>query len=114
MKLYASLKDIPELNGLTEDERLTVHRVCASRALRSGGLFKAGFLAGCCGGMGAGLGCFIAYVGWSPLVLWILLLCSVTGAAAGGAVGGFISWQITAHYLRPFYSDYIRTKMERG
>lgn len=114
MRFFASLRDVPELKDLTEHERLAVHRVCIARAMPSGRWTWASAVTGFCAGMAAGLGCLVAFLGWSPPGVGILWLCCANGAGMGGALAGVIHWQWTVNHLRPFYAEYIRTELRRA
>jgi hypothetical protein len=60
-----------------------------------------------CAGAGSVIGHSMHSVLGVPYSLWHGAL----GAGVGGGVGGFLVSEISMHYLRPFYADYITNKL---
>lgn len=111
MKFYWSLKQVPELSGLSCAERGKVHRACYVRhALKSRRCLLALAACGLCAGAGSAMGSLSHVVFGTPFALWQ----PVVGGAVGGGVGGLIFGQIVTDYLRPFYADYIRNELRAG
>lgn len=112
MKIYWSLKDVPELAHLSLPERRRVHHACNGQAFKSRRCLAAlslcvlscwlGILL--CAGLLWLLGCSF------PIVLGV---GSVVGGAIGGGIGGLVYGQIVTGYLRPFYADYLKTGLHR-
>ena len=110
MTFYWSLKQVPEMSGLTRQERGRVHRACYGRAFRSRRCIIALVACGLCAGLGSALGGSLhRFFGFSPSI-WYQLI----GAGVGGGIGGAIYGQVVTDYLRPFYADYIKTELRRG
>ena len=112
MKIYWSLKQVPELSGLTPGERLRVHRACYKNAFRDrrckAALLVSLTICGLCGGAGAALGSSLDEMLGVPRSLWYVAIC----AGVGGGIGGFIHGQVVTNCLRPLYADYIRTELQ--
>lgn len=108
MAFYLSLKQVPELQGLSPSERKKVHRACYFEyALASGRCWMGFGLCGLCAGLGGYLGRLMHF----PLGLTYSMWQGALGAAAGGAIGGVISGHIVMDYLRPFYAAYIKNEL---
>ena len=110
MTFYWSLKQVPEMIGLSREERRRVHRACyRQHTFKSPRCIVALVVCGLCGGVGAAAGGLSHFVLGVPPSIWQPAL----GAAIGGGVGGFIFSQTVTSYLRPFYADYIKRELRR-
>lgn len=112
MKIYWSLKNVPELAGLSLPERLRVNCACRGQAFKSRRCLAAlGVCVLCCWlGMLVCIGLLWLF-GCSPPVY--LAVGGVIGGAMGGGLGGLIYGQVVTGYLRPFYADYIKTELRQ-
>jgi len=114
MKIYWTLKDVPELSGLSQPERRRVHRACYWKAFRRGRCLTALLFCGLCGGLGCSLGwCLHWFLGY-PTLIWVTLGLQGIGGGIGGGLGGLIFGQVLIDYLRPFYAKYIKTELRQG
>ena len=93
MRIYWTVRQIPELAALPRAERGVVWRRAYARAFRHwqtwAGLVSCGALAGVGGYVGGLLG--HAYV----------------GAGVGGGVGGFVFWQVVIHVILSHYKHLL-------
>jgi len=111
MSIYWTLKQVPEMRGLSQAQRGRVHRACYPSAFRSGRCLLALAACGACGGGGSLLGGTIHLLLGTTLSIWHVIV----GCGLGGGIGGFIFSQTVTSYLRPFYADYInRNRSELG
>ena len=108
MKIYCSLKQVPELASLTCSERRRVHDACNTTAIFRNRRCLAAFL----------LMFVLMAVGFFiGVMLHNFFNVSAHGfireicAGIGGGIGGFIFSEVTINYLRPYYADYIKTKL---
>lgn len=107
MTIYWSTNQVPELNGLTREERGRVHGACYGQAFRSLRCMIALLICGLCGGLGTALGGSLHWLFGFPPSIWHLFI----GGVVGGGIGGFIYGQVLIDYLRPLYAEYIRTEL---
>ena len=107
---WLSLKRVPELSGLSSTERKQVYRVCYSQKfVGSIHFFVALVACGLCGVVGSAMGYYIHLVCGIPFSIWQAVL----GGGIGGGVGGGIFGEISIHYMRPYYGDYIKRELQR-
>lgn len=110
MRFYWTLKHVPEMSGLSREDRLRVHRACYRKhVLKSPHCIVALVVCGLCGGPGAAAGGLSHFVLSVPPSIWQPAL----GAAIGGGIGGVIFGQTFTSYLRPIYADYIKRELRR-
>src|SRR4051812_50088096 len=87
MTFYWSLKQVPELTGLSRAERRRVHRACyRQHTFKSPRCIFALVLCGLCGGGGGAIGGLVHFMVGGSFFLWPPAL----GSALGGGGGGFI------------------------
>ncbi|RYD38118.1 MAG: hypothetical protein EOP86_01760 [Verrucomicrobiaceae bacterium] len=106
MRIYHSLKDIPELAALPPKERRRVHNACLLENysfLSRHGLMWLTFVC-FCAGVGAALGFMLHRIVDSVS----LRTCERVGAAVGYVFGGFVYGQMIHRKLRPHYAEFIR------
>jgi hypothetical protein len=110
MQIYWSLKRVPELSGLSRTERSQVHRVCYSQKFVGSISFFVSIVAcGLCAAGGSILGHYLPSVLGLQYSVWY----GAFGAGIGGGIGGFVFSEVSMHYLRPFYADYIKNELQR-
>ena len=94
MQIYWSLKSIPELASLPNEERGRAWRRVYGKTFRHWQTWAGLLACGICAGAGARFGGVLG--------------SSLVGAAVGGGVGGFIFNQALIHVARCYYSDVLR------
>ena len=106
MQIYwLSLSRVPELSGLPSAERKKVYRACFSQKfVGSIDFFMALAACGLCATVGSVIGYYSHVVIGIPFSIWQAAL----GSGIGGGIGGGFFSEISIHYLRPFYGDYIK------
>lgn len=112
MQIYwLSLKRVPELSRISSAERKKVYQACYSqRFVGSFHFFVALVVCGLCIGVGSMIGYYIHLVFCIPFSIWQAAL----GSGIGGGIGGGGFSEISIHYLRPFYGDYIKREKRQG
>lgn len=95
MKIYWSLKAIPELASLSPQERNLIWKQAYSRTFRHWQTWLA--LLG--GGLLAGIGSIVG---------------SYPGAVLGGAIGGAIFGQVAIHQALPYIREMVATKQAQA
>jgi len=110
MRIYWSLAQVPEMRGLARAERLRVHRATYWHSFQSVRCWAALVVCGLCAGGGALLGLRInSLLAVSPSSWYF-----IASAGVGGGIGGLIYGSVVTDYLRPFYADYIKLKLQEG
>jgi hypothetical protein len=92
MKIYWTKNSIPELAGLSSEERNRLWKICFKKAMHEW-QSKAGIVIA---GLFAGIGC---------------MLFGPEGGGIGGGIGGFIFSQIISNRMRPYLIAEIEGKM---
>ncbi|HNR99956.1 MAG TPA: hypothetical protein PKX48_13315 [Planctomycetota bacterium] len=92
MHIYWSLKQLPELAGLSRSERNRRWRAACWRSFRHWQIWVALAIAGLCSGAGTRVGA----------VLGRSFAFSLLGAGIGGAIGGFVFLQIATPVIRRY------------
>jgi len=110
MKIYWTLKDVPELADLSRSERGRVHRACYGQAFKNRRCQVALLICGLCAGLGSVVSGSLHWDFGFPPSIWNMAV----GGGIGGGIGGFIYGRVVTDYLRPFYADYIRTELRRA
>lgn len=93
MRIYWSLKSIPELAEVPKKDRKKIWRRCFLKALRNWQTLVAGAALGLCAALGNILGEILGY----PCI----------GGAIGGAAGGLICSQVAIKRARPYIREYL-------
>ena len=109
MKIYWTLKSVPELASLTRKQRCRVHEQCLRRHFWYAGptwrsvVGYSAFIFTVAGFVLAGESILRLFgVGHS---FWTTVVCAFIGAV----VGSFVISQIAISMLRPFYQEFIET-----
>lgn len=66
-------------------------------------------MCGICGAVGAMIGRAFPSIVGIPFSIWQLSI----GAGIGGGIGGWLFSEVSMHFLRPFYADYISKDLRR-
>jgi hypothetical protein len=93
MKIYWTLKDVPELSGLPSEERMRVWRAAHGKLIRHWQYWAGLVGVGLCAGISVHIGGLIGagvHIG------------GLIGVGVGGFVGGFIFDQVSKHLARPY------------
>ncbi|MDX2220028.1 MAG: hypothetical protein SF172_13485 [Burkholderiales bacterium] len=93
MQIYWTLKGIPELAHLPARSRLLAWQQVSWNSFRHWQTWMGLLLAGVCAGIGSHFGTLCEY--------------PVSGAALGGALGGFVFAQISISIVRRHYRDQL-------
>ena len=96
MPIYWSLKQIPELAGLSAEERSVAWRRASMKTFRHWQTWVALVACGLCGAAGSMVG---GHLGSSLL-----------GAAVGGGIGGFLFGQVATSIARKHYRELLQGK----
>jgi hypothetical protein len=107
MKIYWSLESIPELSGLTEEERKKIWRSCRWKIFQHPPVYLALVIFGICPIIGHWLGLTLSSL-WSLEAIPSMVI-TLLGFGIGIGVGGFIYGQISTIYIRP----YMRKKIAK-
>lgn len=108
MNLYITLKSVPELKGLTAQQRALVHRLCYQRyGFNSWKIWLALLFYGFCGGLGV--------VGGKLLFLRVGLPffpSMLIGTLVGAGVGFIVFRNVVIQHLRPFYPACVKEALQ--
>ena len=98
MRLYWTIKSIPELQSLTKDQRKAAWGYAYPKTFKKWEVWIGFLICGLCGGFGSIIGRKIG----SPIL----------GAGIGGGIGGFIFSQLICHFSRPYLRAFLRSNVK--
>jgi hypothetical protein len=111
MKIYWSLRDVPELAPLSPAERIRIHEACLNRHFFKAQVTRTSLTAFIvmlilCPVALVALMTWMIQIFGGTTPLWLIFLTMVVGAT----LGRFVFSRIAVAHLRQFYSEYIQKK----
>jgi hypothetical protein len=111
MKIYWSLRNVPELAPLAPADRKRVHEACLRRYFWHAPVTRRSLVAYLmlilCPAALVGLTSWLVQAFGGTTSTWMLVLILI----AGGTLGHFVFSRIATAHLRRFYSDYIQNEL---
>ena len=111
MKIYWSLRNVPELASLAPADRRSVHDACLRRYFLGAPAMRRSLIAYLmmilCPAALVGLTASVLHAFRVTAPVWLIALI----AAAGAMLGHFVFSRIAVAHLRQFYQDYIQKEL---